>query len=267
MSAIEFILIPRRLLAGGMDYHRSIEEYGRLTGMAMPLLFFPSLVTTSLAITLVPAISEAMSLKNYKLVNYRISKSIQLTFILGFIFTAIFMRFPDEIGNMLYRKEKIGGTLYLLSFTCVFMYLQQTLLGILNGLGKQGVSLRNSIIGYGIRIAFVCFCIPIYGIPGYIWGIIISTGFVCILNLLTVIKTTGMTLDIGNWIIKPSLVGTVMFFTGRYIYYFFDIFNMGNALTVALTVAGNVLVALALMFVVGALEKEELSKLAKSKKQ
>jgi len=76
--------------------------------MAMPLVFFSVLVTSALATTLVPAISEAMSVKRYKTVNYRMSKSIQLTFIMGFIFSAIFMLFPDTIGDLIYRR-KISG--------------------------------------------------------------------------------------------------------------------------------------------------------------
>jgi len=108
MSTVEFILIPRMLVLGGMTYQNSIQEYGKLTGMAMPLVFFPSLVTSALATTLVPAISEAMSVKRYKTVNYRMSKSIQLTFIMGFIFSAIFMLFPDTIGDLIYRKEISG---------------------------------------------------------------------------------------------------------------------------------------------------------------
>jgi len=78
MSTVEFILIPRMLVLGGMTYQNSIQEYGKLTGMAMPLVFFPSLVTSALATTLVPAISEAMSVKRYKTVNYRMSKSYNL---------------------------------------------------------------------------------------------------------------------------------------------------------------------------------------------
>ncbi|MCX8131243.1 MAG: stage V sporulation protein B [Clostridia bacterium] len=261
MTTVEMILIPRRLLTGGLDYQLSMQEYGRLAGMAMPLIFFPSLVTYSLATTLVPAISEAMSLKNYKSVNYRISKSIQITFILGFIFTAVFLAYPDEIGNLIYKKENIGGMLYLLAFCCIFIYLQQTLLGILNGLGKQGVSLRNFVIGNFIRIAFVYFIIPIYGIPGYVVGIIISSALVCILNLYSVIKTTGMALDIRNWLVKPGLVGIVMLFIARYIYSFCRIFDMGHNWSVVLTIVINVIVAISLMVVVGALQKDEILRL------
>jgi len=58
MLAIEAILIPRRLLAGGLNYIQCMQEYGKLMGMAMPLIFSPALVMTALASTLVPAISE-----------------------------------------------------------------------------------------------------------------------------------------------------------------------------------------------------------------
>jgi len=263
MSAAEYILIPARLLAGGLDYRQSLIEYGKLTGMAMPLLFFPSLVTSSLATTLVPAISEAMSLKNYKLANYRISKCIQLTFILGFIFTAIFLRFPNEIGSIIYRNENIGPMLYMLSFTCIFTYLHQTLLGTLNGLGKQNVSLRNSIIANSIRIGFVYFFVPAYGIKGYIWGLVISTSVVCILDFYTVIKSTGMVLDFRNWIIKPGIVCALIYFSGSFIQGFVSIFGFGYNLTVILTIITGVLVAIGMMYVVGVLEKEEIVRLIK----
>ncbi|MCX7711597.1 MAG: stage V sporulation protein B [Clostridia bacterium] len=267
MSAVEDILIPARLLAGGLDSKSSLEEYGRLLGMAFPLLFFPSVLTSALSTTLVPAISEGMSLKNYKMVNYRISKSVQLAFIVGFIFTAVFLTYPSEIGDLLYKGQDIGRMLYLLSFTCVFLYVQMTLLGILNGLGKQGASLQNQIIGSSIRIGFVYFAVPAYGITGYVWGLIASMACVCILNLYYVVKTTGMTLDLRNWILKPGIVGGVMYFIGKYIYSFFEIFSIGNRWTIVMAVAGNVSIAIALMMVVGALDRKEIMRLIGFKKR
>jgi len=261
MATVEYILIPRMLLLTGMNYQSSIQEYGKLTGMAMPLIFFPTLVTSALATTLVPAISEAISVKSYKTVNYRISKSVQLTFMMGFVFSVLFMNYSTEIGELVYRRENIGHILYLLSFTSIFIYLQQTLLGVLNGLGKQGISLRNSIVGYVIRISFVIYCIPVYGISGYIAGMIISSIFVCCLNIATVVKTTGMALDFRNWILKPGLVGVIMFFIGKYIESFFTIFNLEHTWTIVLTIFGNIIIAFSLMFVFGALDKEELIKL------
>lgn len=266
MSATESILIPRRLLAGGLDYSSSIAEFGRLTGMTMPLLFFPSIVTSSLSTTLVSALSEAMSVKNYRSVNYRISKSIQLSFIMGFIFAAIFFAYPHEIGNLFYKRENIGELLKVMSFTCVFMYLQQTLLGVLNGLGKQGISLRNSVIGYLIRISFVYYAIPLWGINGYVWGILTSSVVVCILNLSSVMRTTGMNLDLGNWIVKPGIVGMVMALSGKYILCFFSIFSIGKSLTIIMAVTGTVAIAFFLMIITGVMDKNEFLRLAGIKK-
>ena len=263
MFAAEVILIPRRLVAGGIDYQQSIELYGKLTGMAMPLMFFPSLVTSSLATTLVPAISEAMSLRNMRSVNHRISKSIQITFILGFIFTAVFLAYPNEIGNLVYRKEDIGGILYSLSFTCVFIYLQQTLLGVLNGLGKQGISLRNSLIGYAIRICFVYFLLPVYGINSYIWGIVASYACVSVMNMYTVSRVSGMALDVRNWVLKPGIVGVVMVLSGKYILSFFEIFSPSHTWTVVFAVTGNILAALSLLLVFGVLDRREIARIFK----
>ena len=266
MSAVEYLLIPGMLVAGGMNYTSSMETYGRLSGMALPLIFFPSLVTASLATTLVPAISEAVSLKNFKTVNYRISKSIQVTFILGMVFTAIFMTYPNEIGNLIYTKEKIGDLLYMLSFSCVFIYLQQTLMGVLNGLGRQGALLRNTVIGSVIRIGFVCFMIPVYGIQSYIWGLAASFMATAGLNLLTINRLTGLVIDIRNWLLKPGIVCVIMVFTGKYILSFFDMIVESGSMKLLLTLSVNVTGSLLLMVMAGVLDRNEILKLAGLKK-
>lgn len=262
LSAAEYILIPAMLVAGGLQYKSSMEVFGRLAGMALPLIMFPSLVTNSLATTLVPAISESVSLKNYRTVNYRISKSIQVTFILGIIFTAIFISYPNEIGALVYRREKIGDLLYLLSFSCVFIYLQQTLMGVLNGLGRQGILLRNTVIGSLLRIGAVYFLIPSFGIKFYILGLGASFMLTSCLNLHAINKITGLLLDIREWLLKPGLVGVIMVLTGRYVLYFFEIFGCGSKITLLMTLAANVAIAVFLMLLAGVLKVGEILKIA-----
>ena len=145
--------------------------------------------------------------------------------------------------------------------------VSQTLTGIMNGLGKQGISLQNSIIGSAIRIAFVYFVVPSEGIKGYVAGLVISMACVCVLNLIVVTKITGMVIDIRNWIIKPGIVGLIMYAISKYIYSFFTIFNMGYKLTVVAAVFGNVIIAISLMVMLGAAQKQELLALFGAKKR
>ena len=249
MGAAEYILIPRMLLAGGLDYTSSIVMYGKLTGMAMPLIYFPGLVTSSMATTLVPAISEAVSLKRYKTANHRINRAIRISVVLGFVFMAVFRTFSTQISDVVYRNEDIGELLHMLSFTCVFTYLRQTMLGVLNGLEKQTLSLRNSMIGNAIRIGFVVFLMPVYGLKSYIAGIIISLAVAVTLDLAVVVKNTGIALDLRDWIVKPGIVGIIMILTGRYVFHFFEIFIDSYRLASIASVAALIGVGVCLMYV------------------
>ena len=261
LSAAEYIMIPAMLVSGGLEYKSSMEVFGRLTGMALPLIMFPSLVTNSLATALVPAISESVSLKNYKAVNYRISKSIQTTLILGMIFTAMLISYPDKIGSLIYRRENIGNLLFMLSFSCIFIYLHQTLTGVLNGLGKQGVLLRDTVIGSALRIAAVYFLIPVYGIRSYILGMTLSYILTSCLNLLVINKITGLLFNLREWLLKPGLIAAIMVLTGKYIYYFFEIFKCGTTLTILMTLSGNVVISGFLMMLAGVLKPDEIFKM------
>ncbi len=261
MFAIELILIPQRLLVGGLNYIQCMEEYGKLTGMAMPLIMFPALVTTSLATTLVPAISESISLNDYSRANYRISKSIQITMVLGFVFMALFACYPDKIANMIYPGQNVGYTLFLLSFTCIFMYLQQILMGIMNGLGKQSLLLINSTVGSVLRILCVYFLIPLYGISVYIAGIIVSSFIVCVLHFIAIIRTTGMALDLRHWVVRPSLVTIVLFLVSRYVYSFFNFLKLSASWQTLFTVGAYVIIALFLMALAGVIDWRELLQL------
>ena len=267
LSAAEYILIPAMLTLGGLDDRSSMEIFGRLTGMVLPLILFPSLVTNSLATTLVPAISESISLKKNRAVNYQISKSIQVTFVLGVIFNALYICYSDEIGALIYRREKIGDLLFLMSFSCVFVYLQQTLTGVLNGLGRQGILLRNTIIGSILRIAAVCFLIPAFGIKSYMLGFTISLIVAEGLNLITINKITGLVFDLRGWLLKPALIGVVIVLAGRYINAFFSIFHLGTAVVTLMTLAANLFIAVFLMMLTGVLRPDEIFKIVGLKKE
>jgi stage V sporulation protein B len=266
MMAIEVILIPQRLLAGGLNAIECMQEYGKLTGMAMPLIFFPALVTTSISTTLVPAISESLSVNDFGRVNYRISKSIQITMVLGFLFTAMFACYSNQIAELIYPNQAVGHTLFLLSFTCVLVYLTQIMMGIMNGLGKQGVLLLNSVIGATIRILCVIFLIPKFGIPSYVAGIIVSSIIVCMLNFATINKNTGIMMDLRKWIILPGIVTTFLIFTGKYIYSFFNFLKLATPLHTLFVIIIFMFAGLGLMTIVGVIDRKEVMQLVGLKK-
>jgi stage V sporulation protein B len=266
MSAIEFILIPRMLAQGALDYSESIRLFGILAGMAMPIFLFPSPVMSSLSTSLIPAISEGITLNNYRKVNRWIAVCIQMTFLLGFIFTTIFITYSHEIADLFFKEEGVGDVLYMLSFSCILVYLQPVISGVLNGIGKQGAALRNSIIAYAIRISFLFLFVPVHGIKGYVWGMGISLAVTGILNFRTIINTTGLSVNIGKWIIRPGFACLTMLFANRYVTDFLSIIKTGRALELVTNMAGSMVLMLMLLYAAGAYNKKEILYLLKFKK-
>ena len=58
LQSIEAVSIPQKLLLYGYDTTTALSVYGVLTGMAMPMIFFPNALTGSVAVLLLPTISE-----------------------------------------------------------------------------------------------------------------------------------------------------------------------------------------------------------------
>ena len=79
----EPIVVAHSLAIAGVIAVTATKQYGALTGFALPLLMLPSFITQSLATSLVPAISEANSKNNMKLVEYLLQQALRFVFLTG----------------------------------------------------------------------------------------------------------------------------------------------------------------------------------------
>jgi len=174
LQSVESIFIPNKMLAYGYDRASALSVYGILTGMSLPLLLFPGAITNSICVLLLPLVSEADAGGNQRAIKKAVNKSIRYGFFMGAVFTLLFLLGGKFLGNLLYQNELAGRFIMILSFLCPLMYIAGTLNSILNGLGKTGLTFLYSIISLFVRLGFVFFAIPVFGINGYLWGLLAS---------------------------------------------------------------------------------------------
>lgn len=174
LQSIEAIYIPQRLQLYGYDNAKALSVYGVLTGMALPLILFPSAITNSISVLLLPIVSEAEAVNNQNTIKKAVRKSIKYCFILGFLCTGIFLLLGRWAGMWLYNSRLAGSFIITLSFICPFMYIASTLNSILNGLGKTSYTFAFSMVSLLFRLLFVFLAIPVFGIQGYLWGLLAS---------------------------------------------------------------------------------------------
>ncbi|MDE7258829.1 MAG: polysaccharide biosynthesis protein [Lachnospiraceae bacterium] len=193
LQSIEAIYIPNRLMAYGLNNADALGVYGVLTGMSLPLILFPSAITNSISVLLLPIVSEADASGNQNAVRRAIMTSIRYCLLLGCGCTAMFLLLGRSSGRLLFHSELAGSFILTLSFICPFMYIASTLSSILNGLGKTAQTFLFSVVSLLLRLLFVFIAIPVYGIKGYLWGMLASQmlqTFLCMVSALRISKKT-----------------------------------------------------------------------------
>lgn len=174
LQSMEAVMIPGQLRQFGYSTSESLSVYGILTGMALPMVLFPSVLTNSVSVMLLPAIAEAQEKKEHGYILTLIKRTCFYSLLLGFGCTMMFLFLGRWMGSFLFGNELAGTFIVILGWICPFLYLSTTLHSILNGLGKTTSTFFLNIIGLGIRIGFVLYVIPAAGIKGYLWGLLLS---------------------------------------------------------------------------------------------
>jgi stage V sporulation protein B len=249
MEMLCAIIVPAQLIAAGFNKHSALSLYGELTGMAMPLLFFPFIIIVSLSMTLVPAITAAHTSRNWKVLNNQCNNSIKIAAVLGFGSTALFSTFPHQLSELLFKSSHAGSLLFWLSLGCTFQFLEFTLFAISNGLGLQKKVLGYSVINMAILVlcSYILIPMPKINIYGYIIGFNLSTIIVVLKNNSDLKKIKQLNFKLLRPLIRPFISFVFMLLTLRLVYnYMLTLYNLNIALFGSL-VAGLIVYIIALI--------------------
>ncbi|WP_343209967.1 polysaccharide biosynthesis protein [Anaerolentibacter hominis] len=206
LHSVEAVLIPAMLLKAGLDNSQALGTYGTLTGMAMPFIQFPSTIIGSVALLLMPTISEASARKNQSSIERSSKLSIHFSLLIGFLSTAVFLLFGQNIGSLVFHDTTTGSFIMILAWLCPLLYVTTTLSSILNGLGKAHISFFHTVIGLAIRILFVILLIPSKGIMGYFIGMLVSQLVMTILDCVTIVRHARFSFSAADFFLKPIAI-------------------------------------------------------------
>lgn len=205
LRVITSIIIPVRLMVSGLDKSTALSYFGKVNGMAMPLLFLPFTFTSALVMNLVPRISESMEKSNGSLLHYYIDKALHIAFVVAIPVCGMFLVFSDEIFLLLYDE---GSGIYLaqLSIVVLFLCLYQITSSIMQGMGKEFISTIFYVGGMFLQLVltYILVAQPDYQITGYILSTIISFFIISFLNFSYVLYYTKTKFKFSKWVITPT---------------------------------------------------------------
>ena len=217
-STIATLIIPRRLVAAGFEYSIALSMIGRFVGMSLTIVTFPIIVVNSINMLLVPDLSESLSRGEYYNASMRIKKVLKIAFLLGMATMIICQLIPNDLGILFYNRNDLGLYIKACSIAAPILFPANTMFGILNGLNKQGIILRNSLITSSFELVML-FCltsIPNINIFSYAITVFFSSILSFTINIMEIRKHIDLNLSKMNILIF-SLLGILIFLFFRII--------------------------------------------------
>lgn len=262
LHSFEAVLIPSMLKQAGLSAGEALSLYGILNGMTMPFIMFPSTITNSMSVLLLPTISEAKARNNQSLISSTTALSIKYSMILGIFSAGFFITFGNELGMLVYKEPLSGVYLTILAWLCPFLYIATTLNSIINGLGKINLAFITSAVFLGLRIILICILIPIYGMKGYFISYLVSQLLMTLCDYFIVRHNVSFSPDILSGVLKPSVI--LIFCCGFYqqLYEFMQTkININNLILVLINGAMLCITFILLMIGTKAISLKELKQI------
>ena len=243
IQSVHAVLVPQRLQLIGYTPQESLAIFGKLAGMALPILFLPFIVTSALVVNIIPTVSEEMALKNWRDISLKSSIALRMTILAAIPSMALFIFFAEPLCSFIYKQSDVGQYLSLLAYSMVFLSLYHTASGILHGMGKQIITTINYLIGMIFQLLCTYYLVPNprFGVNGFIIGFILSAMIICTLNLVTLNHYVKFKFDISNSLIKPIFSTILMILVIPLVYKIFMNLGLSSSFSILISVSSGML--------------------------
>lgn len=189
-TIIAFILPT--LLAKYSSPSEAIASFGTMMGMTFPLLFLPSTIIGSLALVLVPEISTMRADGNTHGLAAGMEKAFNFSMYITFLIIPLYIAMGTEICAIVYNNTVAGTYLKFAAILMVPLGMSQMCSTMLNSLGMEIKTFKNSLIGSGLLL-LCCTVLPRFvGIYAMIIGHLLSLSVSFALNMIAIKKVVPL---------------------------------------------------------------------------
>ena len=238
VTSVIAIIIPLRLMKFGYSSSEALSEFGIIMGMTFPLIMIPSTLIGSLAVTIIPSISEQSNdidsgnLKDTTALKSKINFAIKLTIIFSTILLSTFIALGIPLCEFIYKNSSAGTYLCFAAISMLPLGLSQISSAVLNAVGLEMKSLKNYAISAGILILCIYFLPKYIGTYSLIVGYLLMSTTASLLNFKMLSKRNLVSLNFSKTIIKMLSISLFSTLLTTSIYHLVSRFGLFISLTV-----------------------------------
>lgn len=264
VSNIDLFIVPRRLEVAGFAVEEATTLFGYLTGMATALVNMPTILTASLAASLVPLVSEAMATGDRDIIGKRTKLAMRLANIITVPSFVGMCVIATPISAMLYAIPDAGPCIGVMSFGVFLLGVQQVTTGVLQGMGKTAIPFINMVASALVKIflSWNLTALPSWGVLGAAWATNADFGVAAILNLVFLYKYAHYKMEIVHTLrcfISAGIMGAAVYGTYAFL---FPLLGSNTLATLAAILVG-ILVYMIAIIMTGTVKAEDVESIPK----
>ena len=183
INSLIAIILPARLIKYGLTSSQAVAYFGEVSGMAIPMLFIPSSLIGSIALVLVPELSENYYKQNYETMSANISKALKYSIMIACMIIPVFFSCGILIGETVYSNKNAGSYLVFSAFMMLPMSISMITTSLLNSMNSEKKTLVYYLLGEAGLILSIYFLPKFIGAGSLIAGYYFSFTLSSILNL------------------------------------------------------------------------------------
>jgi stage V sporulation protein B len=194
-ASLTALVIPQMLVSGGMPVAEATAAYGRVAGMAFPLIMAPITLVSALSVVLTPDIAQMRAKGNLVSVRDKLGGSLTFAVLIAALFFTLYLPLGKELGVLFFKDAQAGDFVSYCSILLFPVAVSQVTTPVLNSLGCEKQTFVSSVLGA------ICILPCIFFLPRYIgvYSMAVGSG-ICftltgIINLVVLSKKLG---GIGN---------------------------------------------------------------------
>lgn len=270
MVLIDLALVLRRLEEIGFTNEQANALYGQLTGMVATLVNLPQVVTSAIAISLVPIIASAFTTKDHEKLRDNTSLGIRVSLLIGLPAGVGLFALATPIMMMLFPKEptSVGDILAITSIGVVFLSIIQSTTSILQGMGRAHIPVINLFIGALVKfvLTYILTGIPSLNVKGAAISTVSAYIVAACLDYIAVRSRVDFKFDLKQFVIGPIITVGLMGISARGAYELVYMVTSRNSISVLAGIMVGIVVYAFALLKTGTITKQELAHLRSSRR-
>lgn len=217
MFNIDAAIVMRRLQATGWSLSMSKKLYGLIGGYCDPLTGLPGVFIDAIAISLIPAVTAALTLNKHDEINKNIETGIKTMMVVAYPCAIGLIVLANPILHMLYgahpdEADMATLTLQILSLGIITLSIMRVFSSALQGIGKMILPVINLGIGLVVKVtcSYALVGIHALNVNGTAIGSVLTFMVVAVLNYCGLRRHADVKIDIKGVFVRPLFASAIM---------------------------------------------------------